>query len=143
MLWFTRKNDVESFLDSLTDEDRFLVLTRAVEKLFNTVSRDEILQRTDAGYMFDRKPLQQGHVILLKEEAQSFRKSLLYRVLDTDIKYQGNKKMDEAQTLFQMESAKLLKYIWDVMKSRITAIEQTPEATKRSGARVPAGPILG
>jgi hypothetical protein len=133
--------DAESFIDSLPEESRHIVLTRAVEKLFNTVSKEDILQRTDTGLQFEGKPLQQAQINMLKEEAQSFHKSFLYRVLDKDVKYHGNKKMDEAQSLFQLESAKLLKYLWDIQKSRVIALEQTPEA-KRSGDGVPAGRII-
>jgi len=104
-------------------EERNKVLSLSVKKLFNTVGKDDILKRYVQGNMeqwwFEGKLLSPEEVKSLKREAESFRAMRLYKVLDMECRYQANKKMHEAQTLSQLESAKLLIWTWDVIKSRL------------------------
>lgn len=115
--------NVEDFLENirkLETKEKYRILDVAIKRLFNHVSEDEILHQTETGeWMFEGRPMVKGEYENVVEQARRLKDSFLFRVLDKDVKYQSYKKMREATTLFQLESAKMLEYIWDILKTRI------------------------
>lgn len=121
---YTDVDDCIDYIKSIDDQkERHKVLTAAVKRLYNTVGKDDILKVVRNGiaeqWWFEGKLLTAEEVRLLKHEAEAFKASRLYRVLDMECRYQANKRMHEAATLPQLESAKLFFWVWDLIKTRL------------------------
>lgn len=112
---------IQHILDTDDEEMRRQILTEAVKKLYNTISKDDVLRRSREGLlMFKGKILTANQLEILKNEAQAFEDSFLYRVLDTECKYRANEKMFvKSSTLMHLESGKVMTYLWDVIKTRV------------------------
>ena len=125
--WFIKKiggfvttDDFIEKVKELPMDDKYKILNLAVKKLFNTVSSEDLLKQTESGeWIVDGRPLVKGEYDNIIGQAKSFRESTLFKILDKEVKYHGNKKMREATTLFQLESAKMLEYVWDILKTRL------------------------
>lgn len=118
---FTDVDDCIEHIKDIDDQkERQKVLTVAVKRLYNTVGKDDVLKiATNGQWWFEGKLLSPEEVRVLKHEAETFKMSRLYRVLDMECRYQANKKMHEAFTLPQLESAKLFFWVWDLIKTRL------------------------
>lgn len=85
---------IQDALDSInTLEDKQLVLSKAIRKLFNTISAEDILTEKDGKWFFMDKELSNVEITYLKSESTNFLQSKLWKVLSTDVKYQANKRM--------------------------------------------------
>lgn len=96
------------------------VLTEAVIRLHNTVSVNDILRVENKTVMFGTKSLTTAEYGIIVEQVRSFQKSLLFKILDTDVKYHCNVKMRSARTLQEMETAKVIEFVWDILKTRLS-----------------------
>ena len=95
------------------------VLTEAVQRLHNTVSADDILRIENKNVMFGTRVLTTAEYGILTEQVRSFQKSLLFKVLDTDLKYNCIQQMRKAVNLQQLETAKITEFLWDIVKNRL------------------------
>lgn len=139
-------SDKESFLDSLSDEDRDAVLTLAVEKLFNTVGKDDIFSKNTKGeWTLHGKPMMQAELMALVSEAKSVQESPFWKIVEKELDYHGNKKMREAANLPQLEAAKLFPFVWHVVRSKLAEVAgiQTSGANKQRGEQASSRVILG
>lgn len=121
---FTDVDDCIDYIKSIDDpKERQKVLTVAVKRIYNTVGKDDILKIVYNGHteqwFFEGKLLTPEEVRMLKHEAETFKASRLYKIIDMECRYQANKKMHEAVTLPQLESAKLFFWVWDLIKTRL------------------------
>lgn len=102
-------------------------LTELVQVHYNTVgAKDEILSQDEYGnWTFDGKQLTDLEIKTLKEEAQAITKSKIWKVIMKDLDAQASKRMVEASSLMQLESAKLFLFVIDIFKTRVRRISQS------------------
>ena len=113
--------DKQSYLNSLSEDDRHEVLSRAVAKLFNTVREDDIFRRDEDGQVtFEGKPLLEEQVKALRSEAQHILDSHTFKVIDKEVQYQINRRMYyHSQSADDLIACKSALWIWDVIKSTL------------------------
>ena len=95
------------------------VLTEAVIRLHNTVSVQDVLRLEEGKLMYGVKQLTTAEYAILQEQVRSFQKSLLFKVLDLDLKYNCNQLMREATNIQQLETAKVTEFVFDIIKTRL------------------------
>ena len=113
---------VEQAIDSIkSEEEKHKILTRAVAKLFNTITEDDILKKNSKGqYTFQGKPLLEAEVVALKAQADDLMQSRLFNVLDKELHYIASKKVFfEAQNVRDIVDGKLIEYTWHIIKSKL------------------------
>lgn len=120
--------DVDSALGSITDAgEKNKVLTLAVKKLFNTIGSNDILKLNKANnWTFLGKELSKGRRDLLIAEAKMLLGTDLWKVLQTDISYQANRKMfisskSESDIIF----GKMWLYTLDAFATRLASLEKS------------------
>lgn len=121
--------DIASAVQAIKKEDkeqRFHILTMAVKRLFNTVSKDDILHVNEYGqWLYKGRPLGETEVNQLKSEATELLKMKLWEVLVTEVKYQSNKAMfEKSQTEMDMIAGKVTLFIFDAIETRLKQILQ-------------------
>ena len=106
-------------LGGYTEEE---VLTTAVKDLYNTISKDDVLQ-TKGAWTVGGKPLPSGKQKLIIAEARVFLKTTLWDVLQKDISYKANKSMFESSTSEQdLVAGKLWLYTLDCIRTKLNDI---------------------
>jgi len=112
-------NDIEN------SEDKHKILTLAVKKLYNTISKDDILTDKNGTWYFKEKPVNDDIRRLLIAEADNFRNSKLWSILQNDIKYQSNKKMYvDSQSVDDLIAGKLWLLTLDTFKTRLNSLQK-------------------
>lgn len=97
------------------------ILTEVVKNLFNTISSEDILRYEDGEYIFQGRPLLPDELQQLKAEAEFFRKSKLWKVIDKDVKFQLNRKLyNEANITTDILWGKLILYYHDIINTRLS-----------------------
>jgi len=117
--------DVDSALESITDStERNYILTRAVKRLYNTISSEDILKENEYGqWMFMGRTLSKAEVAQIKAEATHFLGTMLWKVLQADVKYQANRKMYLlAQSDTDLTAGKLWTLTLDAFKTRLQSM---------------------
>jgi len=111
-------------ISKLETGEKHRVLTLYVKKLYNTLSADDILKEDSTGqWMFMGKQLSEARARQLVSQAKQFLNSDLWEVLQSDIKYQANKKMFVlAENELHLATGKLWLYTLDVIKTRLTSM---------------------
>ncbi len=106
--------------------ERTRVLTLAVKHLFNTIGADDILQvHPDGTWTVEGKPIPKVTRDLLVAEATQFLGTTLWRVLQTDIKYQANRKIFILATdEMQLTAGKLWTYTFDALRTRLNSLQK-------------------
>lgn len=106
--------------------ERNKILTLAVKKLFNTIGADDILhQRADGEWVSSGKVLTQAQKELLKAEAAQLLSMSLWKILETDILYQVNKKMYLlSENDLHVVTAKFWLYTFDAMRTKLKQIQE-------------------
>lgn len=114
---------LDSYLETISETERQTVLTRATEKLFHTIPAEDILRVTpDGKWWAGDRQLMLEEIQTLKQDGAAFRKSTLFRILDREIAAQTRKQMHAAVTLQQLETAKVLQFAWDAVKTRLNQL---------------------
>lgn len=122
--------DIDAAIEAIREkelDEKYTILTLAVKKLFNTIDKDDILhQHKDTGkWMCEGKPITDGEVQLLTAEATSFVNSRLWKVLQTDIKYQANKVMFiKSRTEQDIIAGKLWLNTLDTLRTRLNSLSK-------------------
>ena len=115
--------DVEDCIDHIIRTDDLKpanqLLSASLKHLLNTISASEIFQQKGLEWFFENKTLTQDQVVGLKNEARLFQKTLLFRILDTKLKYLTNKRLHEATNLSELLVAKSILYQWDIVKDAL------------------------
>jgi len=124
--------DIDSLLEVVDKhEDKVKILNRAVKHLFNTIDADDILREQGTDWLFEGKVLPEGIRMQLTSEAQIFLKSRLWKVLQDEIKYHMNLKMyRDAKEEIDLTSGKIGLYILDIIKTKMTQIEDASRRIK-------------
>ena len=123
--WVIKKlggyTDVQDALGSVhTDKERNRLLADAMGNIYNTVSVYDILRKENGAWMFGNKVLTDAQYVILQEQARTLQKSLLFRILEIDLKYQCGKLMRKAQTVEELQRAKIVEYTFDILKTRLS-----------------------
>lgn len=107
---------------SLPDKSKWLTL--AVKRHFNTIGSEDILRVVDSGaWLWEGKPLRQEQVQLLKAEAAQYEQTFLWKVIQSELKYQANKRMFiTSEGDMDLVAGKLLVYYIDIVKTKIADI---------------------
>lgn len=102
------------------------VLTEAVKELYNTIGQEDILQEEpDGKFRFLDKTMTDADKQRIVVEAREFTKTLLWKVLQIDVKYQANKMMFlEAENEIQITAGKLWLYTLDCFKTRLNSLSK-------------------
>lgn len=103
-------------------EQRRTLLTMAVRRLFNTVGPEDILKtdKTSGQWTYAGKPVSKEEQAVLQEQARGMLDSRLWKVLQTDLKYQANKRMyTESVDVSDIVAGKLLAFYIDIIHTRL------------------------
>ena len=89
---------IDDAIDAVRDgnhaEEKHRILTLAVKKLFNTIHADDILRVAEDGrWVYMGKFLSEDEKKMLMRDASNFIDSKLWNILQTDVRYQSNRKM--------------------------------------------------
>lgn len=128
--WLIKKIGGYSTIDEAIDviensEDKHKILTLAVEKLYNTISKDDILTQIDGDMYIKGKIIDNSIKKVLIAEAENFKKSKLWGILQDDIKYHSNKKMYiDSQSVDDLIAGKLWLLTLDTFKTRLNSLQK-------------------
>jgi hypothetical protein len=115
----------EAIDDIENSEDKHKILTLAVSKLYNTISKDDILTEVNGVWFSKNKSINGDIRRLLIAEAENFSKSKLWSVLQDDIKYQSNRKMYvNSLNVDDMIAGKLWLLTLDTLKTRLNSLQK-------------------
>lgn len=65
-----------------------------VKHLFNGITEEDILRlKRDGSVLYKNQPLKKEVIMQIRDEAERFHNSLLWKVLSDDVKYQANQRM--------------------------------------------------
>ena len=98
-------------------------LTKSVKHLFNTIGAEDILRDENGVWFLEDKPLNEGQKKLLISEANVFTKTLLWKTLQLDVKFQANRKMfNDSKTEMDLIAGKLWTLTLDCFKTRLESM---------------------
>ena len=108
-------------LEEAVEANSHDALTKVVAKYFNTITEEDVLRVNEHGqYTLEGKPLMDAQVQSLRAYATDFRKSMLFKVLDRDIKYQLNKKtFVQSAKETDLIAGKLGYWLWKVIREKL------------------------
>lgn len=111
--------------DIKNSEDKHKILTLAVKRLYNTISKDDILTQIDGDMYVKGKIVDTAIRKVLVAEAENFKNSKLWKVLQDDIKYQSNKKMYiDSLCIDDLIAGKLWLLTLDILKTRLNSLQK-------------------
>lgn len=124
--WLGGYASVDEAIDAIRDNpdgaERRRILTLAVRRLYNAVGSEDILKQDMASgqWTYMGKPISKEETGVLIEQARNLLDSRLWKVLQTDLKYQANKRMfTDSVDLVDMVAGKLLIYYIDIIHTRL------------------------
>lgn len=103
-------------------EERRRILTLAVRRLYNSITGEDVLKPDPASgqWTFMGKPISKEDTALLTQQAKNLLDSQLWRVLQTDLKYQANKRMfTESVDVLDITAGKMLVFYTDIIHTRL------------------------
>jgi hypothetical protein len=118
--------DIDTFLDTVDKDEKIKILTLAVKRLYNTVGPEDILKENELGqWISEGKQLSKTEKESLIIEAGTLLSSRLWKYLQSDIKYQANRKMFLlAKSEEDLTAGKLWLYTFDAIKTRLESISK-------------------
>lgn len=120
----TIKDAIESIQEK-DFEERKLILTLAVRRLFNTIGAEDILKEVDGQWLFEGKAISEGTRKLLIAEANQLEGMTLWKILQKDVQYQANRRLFLIGTSeMDLIAGKLWLYSFDAIKTRIKSLAQ-------------------
>lgn len=102
------------------------ILTLAVKRLFNTITKDDILKVAGNNiWRFENKILAPERVKFIVAEAKEFMSSMLWDILKRDIQYHANRQMFlKSSTEAELTAGKLWLFTVDAIDSRLLNLSQ-------------------
>lgn len=90
---------------------RHFVIRYLTKHLLKAISEDDILTIVGKEWFYKKRKLTREEMLILKEEAASFEKSLLYELMYRDLRYLASRMMNEdAQTVDDITFGKAMLY---------------------------------
>lgn len=126
--WLGGYATLDEAIDSMRAKDgaeRRAVLTLAVRRLYSTIGAEDILRRDAASgqWMYAGKPIAKEETAVLIEQAKAMLDSKLWKVLQTDLKYQANKRMYiDSQDMVDLVAGKLILLYIDIIHTRLKTL---------------------
>lgn len=116
--------DLESALAGRHVTEKYEILNRTVRRLYNTVGAEDILRVTDSGeWIFQGKALSKQQQQVIVAEAVQFTGTTLWKVLETDVKYQANRAMfTKAASIEDLVAGKLWIWTIDAFRTRLSSL---------------------
>jgi hypothetical protein len=118
--------DIDDAINSIeSKEDKHKILTLAVKDLYNTLTKDDILTEEKGVWFSSGKPINSQIQKVLVAEAENFKNSRLWAILQGDIKYQANKKMYiDSVSIDDLITGKLWLLTLDTFKTRLDSLQK-------------------
>lgn len=111
--------------DIKNSEDKHKILTLAVKKLYNTISKDDILTEINGIWYSKGKPINGEVKKILIAEAENFKNSKLWSILQDDIQYQSSRRMyTNSLDINDMIAGKLWLLTLDTFKTRLNSLQK-------------------
>jgi hypothetical protein len=95
-----------------------------IRDVFNTISEDDILSKVGPQWTHRGIPLQEGTIKVLKREAETFKKTSLYPLLISELRFHARNGLEKAETEADIISSKLLAYFVDMIESKVKKIAE-------------------
>ncbi len=111
-------------LEEAVEANSHDALSKVVAEHFNTITEEDILTLNENGqYTLEGKPLMDAQVQALRGYAKDFRQSLLFKVLDKEVKYQLNKRtFVKSAKETDMIAGKLGYWLWKVIREKLETL---------------------
>ena len=118
--------DIDDAINNIKDsEDKHKILTLAVKDLYNTITKDDILTEQNGAWFSKGKIIDNSIKKVLIAEAETFKSSKLWSILQDDIKYQSNKKMyTDSVNIDDLIAGKLWLLTLDTFKTRLNSLQK-------------------
>jgi hypothetical protein len=114
--------------DCLENMDKEQVLTEAVKHLYNTIGSDDILKQANGTWTFLGKEITPEILKLLTAESRQLLSSRIWKVIESDIKYQANLQMFlKSKSEMDLTAGKLWLYVLDAIKTRLNTLSKIGE----------------
>ena len=102
---------------------RHIVTNWLTQKLLKAVTADEVLVLSGKDWLVGKRKLTNSEILDLKEEANSFTSSELYRLLKKEIRYQATlQRFDKAVVADDMLYGKAMLYNFELIDKYISNI---------------------
>jgi len=103
-----------------------LLINFIVKNLFNGITEDDILRIVSREVVFYKgKKLPQEDVERIKNEAERFIKSPLWRYLHDEVRYQANLRMfNKSQTVDDILAGKMALWVLEVIRKKLNVLRQ-------------------
>jgi hypothetical protein len=105
---------------------RKLLINFLVKHLFNGITDDDILKVLPNGNVIYRgKPLKEEIIVQIRDEAERFHNSALWKVLSKEVKYRANQRMfEKGMSESDMFVGKSILYTIDVIESKLNNLKR-------------------
>ncbi len=115
--------DVDSLIESISEDEKGILLAHAVREVFNTINEDDVLKITPNGWEHRGKPLSPEAIELLKGQARELSTSFLWNILKSELKWVAIKSlMEDGKDGSDIRAAQLLGYLTKVVDEKIKKI---------------------
>ncbi len=97
-----------------------------VRNLFNAITERDILLIDGKGqWRYKNKKLTEDTIQRLKDDADTFANSTLWKILTDEVRYKANQRMFEtSNNTYDLLAGKMLLYAIDIIKSKINNIKK-------------------
>lgn len=90
---------------------RLRVIQHLTKHLLKAITEEDILTISNRDWLYRNRKLSAEEILSLKEEAQSFEKSLLYQLMYNDLRFLASRQMtDDAKTVDDITFGKAMLY---------------------------------
>lgn len=110
-------------IQRIKDKWRNYVLSVNVAHLFNTIGKDDILEQIGTTWYIGERELGREEMKKIVAEALVLKHSMLWKVINNDIRYQANLRMfEESKDLGDLTMGKSWLWVLDCIKTRINEL---------------------
>lgn len=104
---------------------KIALINYLVRNLLKAVTEEDVLQIAGKEYLYKKRKLTAEEIAMLKEEAASFEKSLLYRLMYSEVRYLAWKLMaDKAVNVDDLIAGKMMLYNQSIEKLFVSKVKK-------------------
>lgn len=120
---FSGTDDFINRVESLPLKEKHRLLTLAVKKSFNTITKEDILKIENGEWTLEGKSLLQAQLVSIQQSASSFKAGIFWRVIQKELRYRANRAMFiKSDTAIDMLGGKTLLFYIDIINSKVEEI---------------------
>ena len=121
-IWFIKK-----LINSISSkEERHEILTMAVADLYPSMDNSQLLTKSQKGYMFEGRVLDEQEVNELRAQAELIQNMRLWNMLDAHVQQKGGEQIFyKSQTIEDLVAGKLIILTWDILKSKLNSLRKS------------------